>query len=50
MPKILFAWSMKRGNCEDIFDVDLTALDPVIYSGRYHSFGKMLGKIGDFEQ
>ena len=34
--------------CEDIFDVDLTALDPVIYSGRYHSLGKMLGQIGDF--
>ena len=33
---------------EDIFDVDLTALDPVIYSGRYHSLGKMLGGIGDF--
>ena len=34
--------------CEDIFDVDLTKLDPVIYSGRYHSIGKMLGKIGDY--
>ena len=34
--------------CEDIFDVDLTVLDPVIYSGRYHSLGKMLGQIGDF--
>ena len=34
--------------CEDTFDVDLTVLDPVIYSGRYHSLGKMLGKIGDF--
>lgn len=32
----------------DIFDIDLTVLDPVIYSGRYHSLGKMLGKIGDF--
>ena len=36
--------------CEDIFDVDLTVLDPVIYSGRYYSLGKMLGKIGDFTQ
>lgn len=35
-------------NCEDIFDVDLTVLDPVVYSGRYHSIGKMLGQIGDF--
>lgn len=34
--------------CEDIFDVDLTVLDPVIYSGKYHSIGKMLGNIGDF--
>ena len=34
--------------CEDPFDVDLTVLDPVIYSGRYHSLGKMLGRIGDF--
>ena len=34
--------------CKDIFDVDLTVLDPVIYSGRYHSLGKMLVEIGDF--
>ena len=34
--------------CRDTFDVDLTVLDPVIYSGRYHSLGKMLGEIGDF--
>ena len=34
--------------CEDIFDMDLTVLDPVIYSGKYHSIGKMLGNIGDF--
>jgi len=34
--------------CEDIFDVDLTVLDPVIYSGKYYSIGKMLGNIGDF--
>ncbi len=38
----------ERLECEDIFDVDLTVLDPVIYSGRYHSLGKMLGKIGDY--
>lgn len=36
--------------CEDTFDVDLTKLDPVIYSGRYHSIGTMLGKIGDFQK
>ncbi len=34
--------------CRDIFDVDLTVLDPVVYSGRYHSIGRMLGEIGDF--
>lgn len=33
---------------EDIFDVDLTKLDPVIYSGQYHSLGERLGGIGDF--
>ena len=34
--------------CRDPFDVDLTVLDPVIYSGKYHSLGKILGSIGDF--
>ena len=34
--------------CADTFDVNLTRLDPVIYSGMYHSIGKLLGKIGDF--
>ena len=34
--------------CADTFDIDLTKLDPVIYSGMYHSIGKYLGKIGDF--
>lgn len=34
--------------CKDIFDIDLTKLDPVIYSGMYHSLGKVMGKIGDF--
>lgn len=33
--------------CKDAFDVDLTKLDPVIYSGMYHSVGNLLGKIGD---
>ena len=35
-------------SCRDTFDVDLTKLDPVIYSGMYHSIGQHLGKIGDF--
>ncbi len=34
--------------CKDVFDVDLTVLDPVIYSGKYHSLGKVLGNIGDY--
>lgn len=34
--------------CRDAYDVDLTQLDPVIYSGMYHSIGRLLGKIGDF--
>ena len=36
--------------CENTFDVDLTKFDPVIYSGKYHSLGNVLGKIGDFKQ
>lgn len=33
----------------DITDgIDLTLLDPVVYSGDYHSVGMHLGKIGDF--
>lgn len=36
--------------CQDTFDIDLTELDPVIYSGMYHSIGNLLGKIGDFSQ
>ena len=38
----------ERMSPADTFDVDLTLLDPVIYSGRYHSLGEMLGQIGDF--
>jgi len=34
--------------CRDTFDIDLTVLDPVIYSGKYHRIGKLLGNIGDF--
>lgn len=29
-------------------NIDLTLLDPVIYSGDYHSLDKHLGTIGDF--
>lgn len=32
----------------DAMGIDLTKLEPVIYSGMYHSIGKLLGKIGDF--
>ena len=35
---------------KDTFDVDLTQLDPVIYSGKYHSIGSLLGNIGDFSE
>ena len=38
----------ERCEFQDAFDVDLTKLDPVIYSGRYHGIGAMLGRIGDF--
>lgn len=38
----------ERLTCRDTFDIDLTVLDPVIYSGKYHSLGKLLGDIGDF--
>ncbi len=38
----------ERLSPKDTFDIDLTVLDPVIYSGRYHSLGKMLGEIGGF--
>ncbi len=36
--------------CRDSFDIDLTKLDPAIYSGMYHSIGTVLGKIGDFSK
>ena len=38
----------ERLSPKDIFDIDLTVLDPVIYSRRYHSLLRMLGEIGDF--
>lgn len=31
----------------DSFDINLTKLEPVIYSGMYHSIGELLGKIGE---
>ncbi len=40
----------ERCNFQDAFDVDLTQLDPVVYSGMYHSIGKRLGRIGDFSR
>lgn len=36
--------------CKDTLDVNLTKLEPVIYSGMCHSIGKLLGKIGDFSK
>ena len=38
----------ERIDCSDPLAIDLTKLDPVIYSGMYHSIGKLLGSIGDF--
>lgn len=38
----------ERCSFQDAFDVDLTKLDPVVYSGMYHSIGQVLGRIGDF--
>lgn len=34
----------------DGFGIDLTKLDPVIYSGHYQSIGDYLGTIGDYYQ
>ena len=31
-----------------LWDIDLTVLEPIVYSGMYHSIDKCLGKIGDF--
>ena len=38
----------ERCEFRDTFDIDLTKLDPVVYSGMYHSIGEVLGRIGDF--
>ena len=38
----------ERLSWDDPFQVDLTELDPVIDSGKYHSIGRMLGNIGDY--
>lgn len=40
----------ERLDIRNAFDVDLTKLDPVIYSGKYHSIGELLGEIGDFSE
>ena len=32
----------------DMNALDLTKIDPVVYSSHYHSIGEHLGKIGDF--
>lgn len=39
----------ERIDCADTFDVDLTKFDPIIYSGKYHSIGKLLGSIGSID-
>jgi flavin reductase (DIM6/NTAB) family NADH-FMN oxidoreductase RutF len=33
---------------DGLMDIDLTVLEPVVYSGMYHSIGECLGRIGDF--
>ena len=38
----------ERLSPKDTFDIDLTVMDPVIYSGKYHSLGNVLGEIGGF--
>ena len=38
----------ERLDMDNPMSIDLTQLDPVIYSGMYHSIGNLLGKIGDF--
>jgi len=35
-------------NTDSLWGIDLTKLDPVVYSGMYHSIDKCLGEIGDF--
>ena len=35
-------------DADGLWGIDLTILDPVIYSGMYHSVDRCLGKIGDF--
>ena len=38
----------KLQNADGLRDIDLTVLEPVVYSGMYHSIDKCLGRIGDF--
>ena len=35
-------------DADGLWGIDLTRLDPVVYSGMYHAIGKCLGSIGDF--
>ena len=35
-------------NADGLRGIDLTVLEPVVYSGMYHSIDKCLGGIGDF--
>ena len=37
----------EKMDCMDTFDIDLTKLDPIVYSGKYHSVGELLGSIGE---
>lgn len=47
-----FFCSIKNIQISEMIDIasgiDLTAFEPIIYSGLYHSIGKKLGEIGDF--
>ena len=48
---VTFIAEIKNVQAADYIDmdaIDLTKLDPVVYSGHYHSIGEHLGKIGDF--
>ena len=45
--RILNIQTDERLDISDPFGIDLTKLDPVIYSGMYHSIGENLGGIGN---
>lgn len=46
MENVQIAEAMQKA--DGLWGLDLTILEPVIYSGMYHSIDKCLGKIGDF--